>query len=325
MKLNIGCGHRKIDGYVNIDNRESVKPDIVADLSGGFPFKSDSIDEVRAHDFLEHIPLGKTIGVIEEIFRVLKPDGFFDHSTPSTDGRGAFQDPTHLSFWNINSWIYFCNPAWNIYDMKARFGVIKLEDKVTDESLNIIHTHGLMYAMKESDRLKSWLEIDGWFSLEEGKALMSLAKGKDCLEIGSYKGRSTVALASVAKSVFAIDTFKASGNGQMQMPDFTTLDEFLLNIQGLNNVEYKAGKSQDILPSLDRQFDLVFIDGMHSYDQVKLDIELSRGLIKDDGIFAFHDHTHPPVNKAIVEIFDPDKISSVEGLAWWKKSDGRMK
>ena len=325
MKINLGSGYRNIDNHINIDIRESVKPDVVADLSVGFPFKSDSIEEVRAHDFLEHVPLGKTIGVIEEIFRVLKPGGFFDHSTPSTDGRGAFMDPTHLSFWNINSWLYFCNQSWNIYNIKARFGIIKLEDKVMDEALNIIHTQGLMYAIKESAVMKSWLEIDGWFLVDEGNALMYLAKGKDCLEIGSYKGRSTVALASVANSVFAVDTFKASGDGQVQMSDFTTLDEFLSNTKDFNNVEYGAGRSQDILPSIDRKFDLVFIDGMHSYEQVKLDIELCWDLVKDDGFFAFHDYAHPPANRAIVEIFDKKKLSSMYDLAWFKKSDGRMK
>jgi len=137
-----------MEGYVNIDIRESVKPDVVADLSNGFPFKSGSVDEVRAYDFLEHIPLGKTILAIEEIYRVLEPNGFFEHSTPSTDSRGAWMDPTHVSFWNINSWLYYCNPSWNIYDIKAKFGIIKLEDKETDENLKIIHTHGLMYAMK---------------------------------------------------------------------------------------------------------------------------------------------------------------------------------
>jgi len=152
MKLNLGSGYRNLEGYINIDIRESVNPDMVADLSKEFPFESNSVDEVRAFDFLEHIPLGKTIDVIEEIFRVLKPDGFFEHSTPSTDGRGAWMDPTHVSFWNRNSWLYFCNPAWNIYNIKARFGIIKLEDKVTDESLNIIHTHGLMYAIKQNDK-----------------------------------------------------------------------------------------------------------------------------------------------------------------------------
>jgi len=151
MKIDLGTGLRRVKDYITIDNRENTKPDIVADLSEGFPFKSDSIDEVRAFDFLEHIPLGKTIKVIEEIFRVLKPDGFFEHLTPSTDGRGAFQDPTHLSFWNINSWFYYTNHiaiAWNRYDIKAFFGVIKLEDRETDPAYKIIHTYGLMYAIK---------------------------------------------------------------------------------------------------------------------------------------------------------------------------------
>ena len=71
MKLNLGAGYTKLEGYINIDIRESVSPDMVADLSKEFPFESNSVDEVRAFDFLEHIPLGKTIDVIEEIFRVL--------------------------------------------------------------------------------------------------------------------------------------------------------------------------------------------------------------------------------------------------------------
>ena len=148
IKLNLGCGNKKQKNYINIDVRESVNPDIVADLSKTFPFESDSIEEIKADNFLEHIPIGKTIGLIEEIYRVLKPNGYFEHFTPSTDGRGAFQDPTHCSFWNINSWLYYTNPAWNIYDIKALFGIIRLEDRVVSDVNKVIHTYGLMYAVK---------------------------------------------------------------------------------------------------------------------------------------------------------------------------------
>ena len=148
IKLNLGCGNQKQDKYINIDIRESVNPDIVADLSKRFPFESNSIDEIKAYNFLEHVPIGKTIGLIEEIYRVLKPNGYFKHLTPSTDGRGAFHDPTHVSFWNVNSWLYYTNPDWNIYDIKALFGIIRLEDRVTDADNNVIHTYGLMYAVK---------------------------------------------------------------------------------------------------------------------------------------------------------------------------------
>ena len=148
IKLNLGTGKRKLEGYVNIDNRPEVDPDVVCDVIEGLPYHDNSINEVRAFDFLEHIPLGKTIKAIEDIYRVLKPGGFFEHFTPSTDGRGAFQDPTHLSFWNINTWIHYTNKQWNVYGIKAFFGVIRLEDVVTDKENKIIHTAGLMYAIK---------------------------------------------------------------------------------------------------------------------------------------------------------------------------------
>ncbi len=39
---------------------------------------------------------------MNEIWRICKPGATLDILVPSTDGRGAFQDPTHVSFWNIN-------------------------------------------------------------------------------------------------------------------------------------------------------------------------------------------------------------------------------
>ena len=144
-KLNLGCGYRKDRTCINIDNRAAVSPDVVADINDGLPFLADSVDEVRAVDFLEHIPLGKTVPAVEEIHRVLKKNGVFYHMTPSTEGRGAFQDPTHVSFWNINSWLYYTNDAYrNLYSIKAKFRIVSLGDVTTDKSLRIIHTKGLM-------------------------------------------------------------------------------------------------------------------------------------------------------------------------------------
>jgi predicted SAM-dependent methyltransferase len=147
MKLNLGSNKKKLEGYVNIDIDPAHKPDLVCDVTQGLPFDDSTIDEVRAFDFLEHIPLGQTMAVINDIWRVLKPGGLFEHLTPSTDGRGAFQDPTHLSFWNINSWLYFTHDAYReIYNILAKFSVELLRDIITGEQ--IIHTHGRMYAVK---------------------------------------------------------------------------------------------------------------------------------------------------------------------------------
>jgi predicted SAM-dependent methyltransferase len=148
MKINLGSGYRKDIDCINVDNREVVSPDVVADINEGLPFKTGSINEVRAIDFLEHIPLGKTISAIEEIYRVLENGGILYHMTPSTSGAGAFMDPTHLSFWNINSWIYYMDDAYrNLYSIKAKF-VGRNHDIVTSEQLKVIHTRGILKAVK---------------------------------------------------------------------------------------------------------------------------------------------------------------------------------
>lgn len=145
MKINLGCGYRKMPGWVNIDNRAEVKPDMVLDgLS--LPFDESSVDEVCAIDYLEHIPIGKTVAQIEEIYRVLKPGGVLHHRTPSTDGRGAFQDPTHVSFWNINSWLYFMDPEHRrLYGTKAHF-YGDLYDTWTGDK--VCYTNGTLVAVK---------------------------------------------------------------------------------------------------------------------------------------------------------------------------------
>jgi len=143
MRLNLGCGFKHIMGFKNIDIDPVCQPDICADITEGLPFEDNTVEVVRAFDFLEHIPIGKTIFVVDEIWRVLKQGGKFEHFTPSTDGRGEFQDPTHLSFWNINSWLYFTEGVWEgLYNIKSRFKVIELGNHITDDNLKIIHTFG---------------------------------------------------------------------------------------------------------------------------------------------------------------------------------------
>ena len=151
IKINLGSGLRPQEGFINIDNRAEVNPDLVCDITQWLPFEDSSVDYVRAHDFLEHIPLGKTLPVIEEIYRVLKPGGVFEAFTPSTDGRGAFQDPTHLSFWNKNSFLYFSDKdCRDLYGTKANFDLVKNEDVVTNAEWKIIHTHVIAKARKET-------------------------------------------------------------------------------------------------------------------------------------------------------------------------------
>ena len=96
MKLHLGCGSKKLDGYVNVDVVGT--PDKVCDLSAfPWPFEDDSADEIFSEHFLEHvIDFEKTI---LEIHRILKPNGVLHFRVPHF--RNACT-PGHLHRWDFS-------------------------------------------------------------------------------------------------------------------------------------------------------------------------------------------------------------------------------
>lgn len=92
------------DGFETLDLFDA---DIVSDLNKPWPFEDNSVGVIRASHVFEH--LKDPIHTMNEAFRVLAPGGWLLMEVPSTDGRGAFQDPTHVSFWNENSIWYYTN------------------------------------------------------------------------------------------------------------------------------------------------------------------------------------------------------------------------
>jgi predicted SAM-dependent methyltransferase len=149
VKLNLGCGFRKFEGFINIDMREIVKPDLLHDITKPFPYADSSVDLILADDILEHVPPDDVIPVLREIHRILKPEGVLQFSIPSTDSRGAYMDPTHRSFWNINSWLYFTDGEWHaLYPEFPAFKRIEIRDETSSEKLRIIHTRGKVSPLK---------------------------------------------------------------------------------------------------------------------------------------------------------------------------------
>ena len=150
IRVNLGCGYKKIRDHINIDIRPEVEPDMICDLSNGIPFGTSTVDEVRAYDFLEHVEIGKTVEMVTEIWRVLRDNGLLVVFVPSSDGRGAFENPDHKSFWNINSWRYYeaGNAHNSLNGIKAKFGILSLKDSWTSVDDKIIHTRGRLYAIK---------------------------------------------------------------------------------------------------------------------------------------------------------------------------------
>jgi len=122
IQLDLGCGKSRPDGYIGIDTYPGEKVDIVHDLATGIPFPDSSADRVRAYDFVEHLP--NKIRTMNEIWRVLKPGGEAEIFVPTTEGCGAFQDPTHVSYWNLNSFLYFTVEGKGYLDLGQQYGFI---------------------------------------------------------------------------------------------------------------------------------------------------------------------------------------------------------
>lgn len=77
MKLNLGCGHVKMDGYVNIDCNPNLKPDLIHDITRPLPYENETIEDVWLIHVLEHLPKKHHFDLFREVNRVLKPGGLF--------------------------------------------------------------------------------------------------------------------------------------------------------------------------------------------------------------------------------------------------------
>jgi len=103
MNVDIGGGLNPYPGYYTVDLRSDA--DVLADLNDGIPLPDNSVGVLNASHIIEH--LHDKTKIMSEIHRVLAHGGWAFIEVPSTDGRGAFQDPTHVSYWNENSFLYY--------------------------------------------------------------------------------------------------------------------------------------------------------------------------------------------------------------------------
>jgi predicted SAM-dependent methyltransferase len=110
LAIDMGSAHNKPDGYLGVDQYDEEGVDIVCNVGTGLPLDDNSVGVIRAVDFIEHVKDG--VALFNEFYRVLAPGGYLITRTPSTDGRGAFQDPTHVAFYNENSFWYYTNPFY---------------------------------------------------------------------------------------------------------------------------------------------------------------------------------------------------------------------
>lgn len=154
LKVDIGGGLYPRKGYLTVDQEGG---DITCDLNEGIPLPDNSVGVINASHVLEH--LRDPIKSMREIHRVLAHGGWAMIEVPSTDGRGAWQDPTHVSFWNEHSFWYYTNKDKAIFirNSDIRFQTYRLETWEMAPHIPVVTAW--LTAIKDEERLPGVLGI----------------------------------------------------------------------------------------------------------------------------------------------------------------------
>jgi hypothetical protein len=173
-------------------------------------------------------------------------------------------------------------------------------------------------APKEPARLEEALEgVEGWLDLDEAAALYEAVASHPSLtaltvvEIGSWKGRSTIAMSlglehrAGSGTVFAIDPHTGSREHREQLGEVDTFAEFEQNLERAgvrDRVEPIRAFSHEAAARFEpKSIDVLFVDGSHEYTDVKRDIADWMPLLADRATVAFNDPWWPSVFRALQE------------------------
>lgn len=158
-KIDIGGGLFPKEGYTTLDKQGA---DINCDLNDRWPLDDNSVGVINASHIIEH--LRDPIHTMSEIHRVLCHGGWAIIEVPSTDGRGAWQDPTHVSYWNQNSFLYYTKKvqAQFIRNDTIRFQNFRCETHYPNASYEAMKAPCVttyLSCVKQGPRLPHTLEI----------------------------------------------------------------------------------------------------------------------------------------------------------------------
>lgn len=170
---------------------------------------------------------------------------------------------------------------------------------------------------KETDLGEDWFSFPNLYS----KVVKTFNSGSKFVEVGSWKGRSSLFMATeIANSGKEIDFYCVdTWEGSIEHKYYTELQDlysiFLNNMKPVEKYYHhlKTSSLKAVNYFDDQSLDFVFIDASHEYEDVKNDILAWLPKIKKGGILAGHDYyedsTFGGVSKAVNELFNNFKVS----------------
>ena len=143
------------------------------------------------------------------------------------------------------------------------------------------------------------------------------------IEIGSYIGESTMIFADRFKEVVSVDPYMNEYDLEDAACSFAPFDkvyeQFVRNTLSVPNIKSIRETSENAFSILkDQQWDMVYIDGLHTLEGVSYDIAHYKTIIKPGGFVCGHDYGWGNVRHAIGQLLD-DKVDATFKDASWAK------
>lgn len=147
FKVEIGPKKYSSSGYITLFD---VDADLNQSLNTQLSIDSDKVGVLILNHTLQNFK--NQLFIMKEIYRVLADGAWVFIQVPSTDGRGAFQDPRNVSFWNENNFLYYTRSdrAKYIKDNNVRFQSFRLDTEWWEDKVAV--TNAWLCAVKSSER-----------------------------------------------------------------------------------------------------------------------------------------------------------------------------
>lgn len=113
-RLNVGCGRNILEGWVNIDSAALPGVNIVCDLENLRETPIDLPDNTVERFLLSHVieHVRDSLGLMQELWRVAMPGAIALIRVPHGGNDDAWEDPTHVRPYFVNSFGYFSQPLY---------------------------------------------------------------------------------------------------------------------------------------------------------------------------------------------------------------------
>lgn len=112
VRVDLGCGKNKKDGFIGVDNISFDGVDVVHDLRTQWPWEKESVEEVHCSHFLEHLTNAERVHFWNELYRVMKPGAKAQIIVPHWSSGRAYGDPTHQWPPVVEFSFYYLDKGW---------------------------------------------------------------------------------------------------------------------------------------------------------------------------------------------------------------------